>query len=178
DLTVKFCRKFLISDLGNLSNLPSRRTIDQMVQAARSGKQNIVEGVMDARTSKKMEIKLLGVAAASLEELTADYEDFLRQRNLLIWPKTDEKVTKLKHYTYRLSHLSNLSYLGSLKEIPKLPQKAEVAANLLLTLCHQATYLLDRQIIKAETIFLQKGGYTENLFKRRLDSRMSSKLPK
>lgn len=139
DLTVEFCNKFLsyLGDLSNLGNLPKNRTIDQMIQAARSGKQNIVEGVMDARTSKKMEIKLLGVAAASL---------------------------------------SNLGDLGHLKEKPRLPDKPEVAANLLLTFCHITTYLLSRQITKAETQFLSGGGYTENLFKQRLAAR--SKLPK
>lgn len=143
-----------------------------MVQAARSGKQNIVEGVSEARTSKKLEIKLLGVASASFEELIADYEDFLRQRQLPIWLKTDEKVERLKHYTYRISHLSNLGSLGHLKEKPILPQKAVVAANLMLTLCHQITYLLSRQVDAAEQSFVKRGGYTEQLFKKRLRSRI------
>lgn len=143
-----------------------------MVQAARSGKQNIVEGVSEGRTSKKLEIKLLGVSAASFEELIADYEDFLRQRNFPIWARTDEKVSKLKHYVYRISQVSNLSDVGHLKEKPKLPEKAIVAANLLLTLCHIETFLLSKQIAKAESDFVTKGGFTENLFQKRIDSRI------
>jgi|SRR3989344_6189086 len=178
DLTVEFCQRFLVSDLSTLSHLkgiPQRRTIDQMIQAARSGKQNIIEGVSFSRTSKKGEIKLLNVAKSSQEELLGDYEDFLRHRNLPIWPKTDEKVLRLKHYCHRISHLSNLSDLGQFKEKPKLPEKAEVAANLLLTLCHQETYLLDRQITKADETFIKEGGFTENLFKRRVASKISLK---
>lgn len=164
DLTFAFCAK-LVADYG------SKRTREQMEQAARSGKQNIIEGVGQSATSKKGEIKLLGVAKASLEELLADYEDFLRKRNLPIWPKTDEKVSRLRHYAFRISHASNLSDLGNLKEKPKLPEKAVVAANLLLTLCHQVTYLLSKQIVKAESDFVTKGGFTENLFKKRLQAR-------
>ncbi|OGD63004.1 hypothetical protein A2160_05110 [Candidatus Beckwithbacteria bacterium RBG_13_42_9] len=161
DLTVEFCQNFLI-------NFDFRRTREQMIQAARSGKQNIVEGVGQSRTSKKGEIKLLGVAKASLEELLTDYEDFLRQRKLAIWPKSDSRITVFRKKAFFLSHLSNLSHLGSLKEKPILPQSMETAANFLLTLCHQATFLLDRQIKKAEEIFVNEGGYTENLFKKRL----------
>ena len=82
------------------------RTRDQMEQAARSGKQNIVEGSMASGTSKKTEIKLLGVARASFEELLADYEDFLRQNNLSIWPKSHPEVLKIR----QLSYMSNKSY--------------------------------------------------------------------
>lgn len=165
DLTVAFCRQY-VADYG------SKRTREQMEQAARSGKQNIIEGIGQSATSKKGEIKLLGVAKGSLEELLADYEDYLRQRSLPIWAKTDEKVSKLKHYVYRISHVSNLSDLGDLKEKPKLPLKPEVAANLLLTLCHIGTFLLSKQIEKAEGDFVTKGGYTEQLFKKRLSRRM------
>lgn len=166
DLTVEFCKKF-ISYLGHLSNLPVRRTQDQMIQAARSGKQNIVEGVGQSRTSKKGEIKLLGVAKASLEELTTDYEDFLRQNSYLIWSKNDPRITRFRQYAYRLTNLSNLSDLGDLIEKPRLPDDPEEAANFMLTLCHQATFLLDRQIKKMEQLFTERGGYTENLFRRR-----------
>ena len=143
-----------------------------MIQAARSGKQNIVEGVEDGRTSKKMEIKLLGVARASLEELIMDYEDFLRQRKLHRWSKDDSKVERLRHYCYRISNVRNVSDLGALKENAILPPKKEVAANLLLTLSHMASFLLSKQITKAETNFVDKGGYTENLFKRRMKARI------
>ncbi|MDO8570160.1 MAG: four helix bundle suffix domain-containing protein [Candidatus Daviesbacteria bacterium] len=162
DLTVEFIRKYIDY---------KSRTRDQMEQAARSGKQNIVEGVGFGRTSKKIEIKLLGVAMASLEELITDLEDFLRQRNLKIWIKNDFKVLEFKKITFRLSNLSNLGPLGNLIEKPILPQNPEEAANFLLTLCHQATYLLNRQIQKAEEDFIEKGGYSENLFKKRLEER-------
>jgi len=166
DLTIEFCRKF-VSDYG------SKRTREQMEQAARSGKQNIIEGVGQSQTSKKGEIKLLGVAKASLEELLADYEDYLRVRQLSIWSKSDEKVVRMKHYIFRISDVRNLSDLGNLQEKPKLPEKPIVAANLILTLCHQATYLLSKQIARAERDFVHKGGYTEQLFHKRLSRKIS-----
>lgn len=175
DLTVEFCKKNLgyRSDLGGLGEIPKSRTIDQMVQASRSGKQNIVEGVGQSRTSKKGEIKLLGVAAASFEELVTDYEDFLRQRNMAIWPKTHPKIQAFRKRAVFLTNLGNLGILGDLKEKPKLPEDPETAANLLFTLCHMETFLLSKQITKAESDFVTKGGFTENLFKKRLQSRIS-----
>lgn len=170
DLTFEFCRIFL-SDLG------SKRTREQMEQAARSGKQNIIEGIGQSQTSKKGEMKLLGVAKASIEELLADYEDFLRKRQLSIWKKTDDKVKRLQHYVYRISSLSNLSDLGDLKEKPTLPARAIIAANLLLTLCHIETFLLSKQIARAESDFITKGGFTENLFKKRLQGKMERASP-
>ena len=192
DLTVEFTKSFLLgrlSVLRNLSNLGGRadyRQADQMNQvfdsegrspqaqtrrAARSGKQNIVEGVGQSATSRKGEIKLLGVALASLEELLTDYEDFLRQNNLLIYPKTDPRVTAFRQTAFRLSHLSNLSSLGNLVEKPVLPDNPQDAANFLLTLCHQETYLLDKQIKAMKEKFIQEGGFTENLFRARLEEK-------
>lgn len=173
DGTVEFCQSFLsnLRNLGRLSQIPTRRTIEQMTQAARSGKQNIVEGVGQSETSKKGEIKLLGVAKASFEELLADFEDFLRQRNLAIWPKSDKKVMSCRQVGFRLSHLSNLSDLGNLKEKLVLPKDQAEAANLMLTLIHQETFLLDRQIKALERRFVEKGGFTENLFKNRIKYR-------
>lgn len=170
DLTVEFCSSHL-RNLGNLSSLPYFRTQDQMIQAARSGKQNIVEAVGQSATSKKGEIKLLGVAKASLEELLMDYEDFLRQKKLPIWPKTDPRVMRFRQTAFRLTHLSNLSGLGYLIEKPELPNHPEEAANFLLTLCHQATYLLDRQIKKMEELFIKRGGLTEKLYTSRVNYR-------
>jgi restriction system protein len=167
DGTVEFCEKFL-------GELKFRRTCEQMIQAARSGKQNIVEGVNESRTSKKGEIKLLGVAESSFEELIADYEDFLRQRRLKIWSKTDPRVLEFRRLGIGLSHLSNLSDLGNLKEKLVLPDNPEEAANLFLTICHMATFLLSRQIKVAEEKFVKEGGYTENLFKKRLGVKIKS----
>lgn len=174
DLTIEFTKKYILSDLSNLSNLrgtkPDYRQADQMNQAARSGKQNIVEGVGQSQTSKKGEIKLLGVAKASLDELLMDCEDFLRQNNFEIYPKNDSRVTKFRELAFKLSNLSNLSDLGNLIEKPTLPDNPQDAANFLLTLCHQATYLLDRQIKALEEKFIKEGGFTENLFRSRIKS--------
>lgn len=171
DLTVEFTKRYVLSDLSNLGNLrPDYRQADQMNQAARSGKQNIVEAVGQSQTSKKGEIKLLGVAKASLEELLMDFEDFLRQNSLETYPKSDSRVTDFRQIAYKLSHLSNLSNLGHLIEKPKLPDNPRDAANFLLTLCHQVTFLLDRQIKSLEEKFIQEGGYSENLFRKRLKS--------
>jgi len=160
DLTAEFCLSHL-SDLGHLGVIPTRRTIEQMTQAARSGKQNIVEGVGQSRTSKKGEIKLLGVALASFEELIADLEDFLRQRGLPIWPKDDPRVKQFRQLGIEATRLRSPRLL-------RLPRDKTEAANLLLTLCHQETYLLDRQIKALEEKFVHEGGFTENLFKKRL----------
>ena len=173
DLTIEFTKAYLLGHLSvlrNLSNLRGKadyRQADQMNQAARSGKQNIVEGVGQSATSKKGEIKLLGVALASFEELLTDFEDFLRQNNLVTYPKTDPKVTAFRKKAYQLSSLSNLSDLGNLIEKPSLPDNPQDAANFLLTLCHLETYLLDKQIKAIEEKFIQGGGFTENLFRRR-----------
>lgn len=171
DLTIEFTKKFILNPLRNLSNLgekPDYRQADQMNQAARSGKQNIVEAVGQSQTSKKGEIKLLGVAKASLEELLMDFEDFLRQNHLEIYLKTDPKVTKFRQIAFRLTNISNLSNLGNLIEKPELSNNPQDAGNFLLTLCHQVTFLLNRQIKSLEERFIQEGGFTENLFKRRV----------
>ncbi|TSC65725.1 MAG: hypothetical protein CEO21_347 [Microgenomates group bacterium Gr01-1014_80] len=172
DLTISFTKRYILSDLSNLRHLrerkPDYRQADQMNQSARSGKQNIVEGVGQSQTSKKGEIKLLGVAMASFEELLMDCEDFLRQNNFEIYPKTDLRIAKFKQIAYRLTDLRNLSDLGFLIERPVLPDNPQDAANFLLTLCHQETYLLNKQIQSLEERFIKEGGYTENLFQRRL----------
>lgn len=162
DLTVEFCRVFLVSHLSNLGRFSNQRTTAQMDHAARSGKQNIVEGVGQSVTSKKGEIKLLGVAKASLEELTIDYEDFLRQRGLKIWDRSDPRVMKLRQLGIAATLLKSPKLL-------KLPKSPEEAANLMLTLCHMCTFLLDRQIKSLENRFVKEGGYTENLFRKRLN---------
>ena len=168
DLTVEFTSRYTLRHLSNLGGLrPDYRTADQMNQAARSGKQNIVEGVSQSKTSTKGMIKLLGVANASFEELLTDYEDFLRHNNLGIYPKSDPRVTNFRKIAYHLSALSNLSDLGEFKDKPRLFGEPQEDANFLLTLCHQVTYLLSRQIASAEEEFIKGGGYTENLAKKR-----------
>lgn len=177
DLNVQFTKNYLsgnLSILRNLSNLKDRvdyRQIDQMNQAARSGKQNIVEGVGQAQTSKSGEIKLLGVAKASFEELLSDFEDFLRQNDLEIYAKTDLRVTKFRQLAYKLSDLRNLSDLGNLIEKPKLFGNPQDDANFLLTLCHLETFLLDKQIKAAIEKFAKEGGLNEKLYAMRTKKR-------
>jgi four helix bundle suffix protein len=172
DLTVAFCKSYVLSHLSNLGDLrPDYRTADQMNQAARSCKQNIVEAVSKDSTSNQGVIKLLGVARASCEELISDFEDFLRQRDFRIFAKESPQVANFRKIGYRISHLSNLSNLGELKEKPKLFGEPEKDANFLLTLCHLLSYLLDKQIKSAENKFVRVGGYTERLAKRRREFR-------
>lgn len=167
DLTVEFSRAYVLSRRSQLGNRPDYRTADQMNQAARSGKQNIVEGVGQGRTSEKGTIKLLGVANASFEELLMDFEDFLRQNHLEIYPLTDPRITNFRKTAFRISNLSNLSDLGDLIEKPKLLGNPQDDANFLLTLCHQVTYLLSKQINAVENKFIKEGGYNESLAKKR-----------
>lgn len=171
DLENDFEKKFL-------SGIPHQRTRDQRHQAARSGKQCIAEGVGQSETSQKSEIQLLGVSKGSYEELLADNEDFLRQRKLSIWQKDDNRIKKLKDYVYHLSDLRNLSDLGHLLEKPVLPDDPEEAANLMLTLCHIETYLLKKQIDAAKQRFIERGGFTENLYKERVEFRRKNKSDK
>ena len=142
-----------------------------MVQAARSGKQNIVEAVGESDTTKKNEIKLLGISKGSFEELLADYEDFLRGRGSEILPKTHAKVLQFRALGYELSNLRNLSDLGNLRKKPELPPSSDDGANYLLTLCHMETFLLNKQIEAMIQKFEKEGGFSEQLLKKRLKSR-------
>ena len=140
------------------------RTYDQMVQAARSGKQNVVEGSEVSGTSKKTELKLTGVARASLEELRGDYQDFLRQRGLRLWPKDSPQAKQVRSLVYASSR-SYESYKSYLERDP------ETAANTMLCLIHQTNYLLDRQLKTLEKQFLESDGFTENLYRARVARR-------
>ena len=159
DATVAFCDCFI-----------SRfsRTHDQMVQAARSGKQNIAEGSVASGTSKKIELKLVGIARASLEELLLDYQDFLRQRNLPLWEKNHPKAQKIR----KLAYASNRSYMTYRTYIEGAPP--EVAANALICLIHQSNFLLDQQLRQLEKQFLEQGGFTEKLYRTRQSARRRS----
>ncbi len=154
DGTVIFCNRFINK---------FSRTHDQMVQAARSGVQNIAEGSMASATSKKTELKLTGVARASLEELLLDFEDFLRQKGLSQWPKDSDKALAIRtNYLSDQSDKSDGSDLVGLKTIT-----AENAANILICLINQASYLLGRQLKTLENQFLNEGGFSERLYKMR-----------
>lgn len=154
DLTVTFCDTYM-----SYQTNKSYRTYDQMVQAARSGKQNIVEGSQASGTSKKTELKLVNVARASLEELLLDYQDFLRQKSLPLWSKEDPRVSQLR----KLAYLSNRSYMTYETYL----SNPESAANCLICLIHQCNYLLDRLISKLGKDFKTQGGFTERLYKHR-----------
>ena len=173
DLVDAFVLRYL-SHLGNLSYLSLK---DQILKAARSIKQNIIEAVSEV-ASLKSQIKLLGVAYASVEELIADLEDFLRRKNLKIYLQNHPKVTAFRRLGKSLSNLSNLTPLGRLRKKPDLPASSQDAANFLLTLCHQLSYLLSRQIKATEKKFINQGGYTENLFLKRLNQLKTLKEPK
>lgn len=142
-----------------------------MVQAARSGKQNILEGCKASGTSKEMEIKLTNVARASLEELLADYEDFLRVHNLPIWPKDSKEAL----YVRKLGHMPHTTY-ESYKAFAET-RPATVVANIALCLINQANYLLDQQIRRLEQDFLREGGLRERMTRARLQSRQHIDRP-
>jgi len=156
DLTFRFCEKHLKR---------GDRTIDQMVQAARSGKQNIVEGSKASGTSKEMEIKLTNVARASLEELLEDYRDYLRVRDLVTW----EKDSKEAQYVRKLGSKPHTTYETYRTYVDT--RSAEVVANIAICLIHQANYLLDQQIRRLEQDFLKDGGLRERMTRARLQAR-------
>ncbi len=168
DATVVFCNRFIDK---------RSRTHDQMVQAARSGVQNIAEGSMASATSKKTELKLTGVARASLEELLLDFQAFLRHKGLRIWAKdSPEALAVRKKYSSdgsdkfeKKSDRSDLSDTSDPYGIKTA--SAEAAANTLICLINQASYLLGRQLQRLEQQFLTEGGFTERLYKARSQAR-------
>ncbi|MCA1659344.1 MAG: four helix bundle suffix domain-containing protein [Verrucomicrobiaceae bacterium] len=160
DGTVRFCERFLQK---------RDRTYDQMVQAARSGKQNILEGSQASGNSKEAEIKLVNVARASLEELLEDYRDFLRVRKAALW----EKESREARFVRRLGAQKNRSYESYRTYIETRP--APIVANLLICLIHQTNYLLDQQLRQLEKAFLKEGGLRERMTRARLSTRANSR---
>lgn len=152
DGTVVFCRRFIP---------PGSRTRDQMDQAARCGKQNVVEASAAAGTSSKTELKLMGVARASLEELLEDYKDYLRQHGLALWSKNDPRALAIR----KLAYAENRSYTTYKSYFEDAD--AEVAANTAICLINQAAYLLDRLIKQLDQAFLEHGGVTERMYRAR-----------
>jgi four helix bundle suffix protein len=155
DMTFYFCNKYL--NRGD-------RTIDQMVQAARSGKQNIVEGVEFSTTSYEVFLKLLNTAKASLQELLEDYKDYLRVRHLRLW-ESDSVEVKAMSKLGREHQQSD--YFLSLVET----RNDEVVANMVVVLIHQADILITRYIKQQYHKFLQEGGFREKLTRDRLSNR-------
>jgi len=156
DATVAFCDRFIDK---------RSRTHDQMVQAARSGKQNIVEGSQASGTSRKTELKLVGIARASLEELLQDFEDFLRQRGLAEWGKNDPHSRAIR----ALAHLPDRAYTAYGPYVEE--GSPEQAANCLICLVSQTNYLLDQQLRQLDRRFLEEGGITERLHRMRRERR-------
>ena len=194
DVTVRFCDQYIDR---------RSRTHDQMVQAARSGVQNIAEGSQASGTSKKMELKLTNVARASLEELRLDYEDFLRQRDLPLWDRSDPRRSELiarrpatadavalwardvkgglggRHGQSGRSGQSGPDGQMSTSSTPSMrstpPTYPEIAANGVLALIAVACALLDRQLAAQAAAFQQEGGFTERLYRERRRSRQSER---
>jgi restriction system protein len=165
DATVSFCARFLDQ---------RSRTVDQMVQAARSGRQNIAEGSRASATSTQTELRLVNVARASLDELLLDYEDFLRQRGLRQWEKDDPEAQAVREVGKR--HQTDRSDpTDRSDEAPYSPwvdhTDPGVVANTLICLIHQTNYLLDRQIAGLERQFIKDGGYSERLAAARIEER-------
>lgn len=174
DLTMRFCARYVDK---------RSRTHDQMIQAARSGVQNIAEGSEVSATSKKMEIKLTQVARASLEELRLDYEDFLRHRGLPQWGPADPRPQSLVDcrcrsaeevatWAQKIHECGRSGRIGlgsqSNSSTPSSPMTyAEIAANAVLTLINVAGALLDRQIASQAAAFEMEGGFTERLYRVR-----------
>ena len=144
------------------------RTIDQMVQAARSGKQNIAEGNQAAATSSETEIKLTNVAKVSLEELLDDYEDYLRVRNLEQWSALHPRYEKMRLYA-RSEQISN-TYVKNIHRM-----NDEEIANLCITLIHQAIYMLYKLLITMQQRFVTEGGIKERMFQARTNYRNNQK---
>lgn len=147
-LTVEFCRRFL----------PARgdRTVDQMVQAARSGKQNIIEGSEDGQTSSEIEIKLLNVARGSLQELRADYHDYINTHHRTLWPKDSERLQRLRKFCH--SHNDYRDYAPFVAKM-----NDEEMANLLITLCHQTDRMMCAYLERLEKNFVEQGGIKERM---------------
>ena len=156
DATAHFCQRFLEK---------RDRTYDQMVQAARSGKQNILEGSLASGTSKEMEIKLTNVARASLEELLEDYRDFLRLRGIPEWTKDHPYAKRLRE----LNRRSGADYETFRKGIEN-PDPA-ICVNVIIGLIKVTNYLLDRQIRQLEKAFVEEGGLRERMTRARLERR-------
>jgi len=159
DITFRFAHRFL--DRGD-------RTIDQMIQAARSGKKNILEGSKAGTTSKETEIKLTNVGRSSLEELLDDYKEYLRVRDKAMW----DKESKEAQFVRRLGRKTPQTYELYREFVESRPP--EVVANIAICLIHQANYLIDRQLIRLEQDFLKEGGLRERMTQARLAHRKQS----
>ena len=164
-LTVEFCKRFFPAH--------GDRTVDQLVQAARSGKQNIIEGSEEGQTSSEMEIKLLNVARGSLQELRADYQDYINTHHLSVWPKDNERQQRLRNFCHSHNDYSDYETL-----VAKMND--EEIANMALTLCHQTDKMMCAYIEKLGNKFVKEGGIKERMhaartgYRAEQDSRMKA----
>ena len=159
DLTFYFTNRFLTK---------GDRTIDQMVQAARSGKQNIAEGSAASSTSSETELKLMNVARASMQELLVDYEDYLRVRNLLLWPLQDERAVRTREFCK--THTEVVHYMTDIER-----RSDEALANIAITLIHQFDNMMGKLLDRLQTDFVEKGGIREQMTAARLGYRNEQK---
>jgi restriction system protein len=163
DATYWFCEKYLD---------PRSRTVDQMVQAARSGRQNIAEGSRATATSSQTELRLVNVARASLDELLLDYEDYLRQHALRQWSKDDAQAREVRAVGKKRTTTEQTDQADAKAYVTWLNHKdPAVVANTIICLIHQANYLLDLQISGLEQQFVEDGGYSEQLAAKRIEKR-------
>ncbi len=154
DFTVEFCQRYLLGQ-------EKTRLRDQMIQSARSGKQNIAEGYL--QKSVEGRLKLLGISRGSFEELLNDYLDFLRQRSLKLWDKNSEEARKVRRLVY--NHYNSYNNYKIYLSFP------ESAANTMICLINQTNQLLDQKLRWLEERFVKEGGFRENLFRKRIEYR-------
>ncbi|MDF1756509.1 MAG: four helix bundle suffix domain-containing protein [Verrucomicrobiales bacterium] len=146
DLTFRFAKKYL--ERGD-------RTVDQMIQAARSGKKNILDGSKIGTTSKKLELNLTNIARGSLEELLDDYKNYLRARDMVIWDKNSKEAL----FVRKMGKKSPLSFEGFREIFETRPPG--IIANLAICLINQANDLIDQQLKTLDREFVSNGGLSE-----------------
>lgn len=161
DLTTIFCERYIDK---------RSRTFDQMIQAARSGKQNIAEGSKEISTSSEM--LLNSVSRSSYTELTEDFEDFLRPKGLPIWIKNDPRVLRIRSFKENVDIPTNLSNLSNWTNLDF--SNPENYANLMICLCMKQGFLMDQFLRAREKRFIKEGGFKENLYKKRADFKRGS----
>ena len=173
DITVRFVELYIPKN---------SRTVDQMVQAARSGVQNIAEGSVAAATSKRTELKLTNVARASLEELRLDYEDYLRQHAITVWSKDHPLAQEfIRRRISSMENFRNFIQWAKLHDsamsvkVRICPLQSVIVANGALLLLDSACYLLDRQLVRLATDFENEGGFSERMYNRRNQTRNRAK---
>ena len=162
DLTVLFCEQFVDK---------RSRTYDQMVQAARSGKQNIAEGSKEISSSS--DILLSSVSRSSYTELVEDYGDYLRLKGMSVWDKNDPRVLRIRAFREDVNVPTNLINLSNWTNL-NLTQP-ENFANLMLCLCYKQGFLMDKFLVAKQDKFVKEGGFRENLFKKRREYLQSKK---